>query len=72
MLQSGLKLKKNEKRKVNSLIWTDDEVEHLLKVTMEIQTVEDHGEISNVGWESRETKNGDILNLFIEQYPSSN
>ena len=44
MLQLGLKLKKNEKSKVNSFIWTIDEVQLLLKATMEIQNVKSHGE----------------------------
>ena len=49
MLQTGQKQKKNEKSKVDAFIWNDDEVELLLKVTMEYKT---SNAIENVDWES--------------------
>lgn len=64
MSQSGQKQKKS---KVESFIWTDDEVELLLKVTMEYKAAKT---MENVDWESCQTKYSDILNLFLEQYPS--
>lgn len=38
MSQTGQKQKKNEQSQVDSYIWTDNEVELLLKVTMEYKT----------------------------------
>ena len=49
MLQTGQKQKKNEKSKVDAFIWNDDEVELLLKLTMEYKT---SNAIENVDWES--------------------
>ena len=60
--------KSKAKGKPESFIWTDDEVELLLKVTEEYkvkQTAE------NVDWESCQSKYSDILELFISQYPSA-
>ena len=56
------------KGKVECYIWTDDEVELLLKVTEEYkvkQTAE------NIDWESCQSKYSDILYLFKSQYPSA-
>ena len=59
--------KKTEKEAINSFIWTDDEVELLLKVTMEYKTSR---AIENVDWESCQNKYGDIYKLFLDQYPT--
>ena len=64
----GQKSKKNEKSKTDSFIWSDDEVELLLKVTLEYKTSD---AIENVDWESIRSKYDDIFKRFIEQYPSS-
>ena len=64
MSQSEQKPKKNAKSKVDSYIWTDDEVKLLLKVTMEYKTPR---AMRNVDWDSCQTNYGDILNLFIKQ-----
>lgn len=47
--------------------WTDDEVELLLKVTMEFKT---SMAAQSVDWETVQSKYGDILQLFLESYPS--
>ncbi|TDG97485.1 hypothetical protein EPR50_G00226550 [Perca flavescens] len=49
------------------LVWTDDEVELLLKVTQEYK--EDRAAV-NVDWESLQTKYGDIFERYQENYPS--
>ena len=67
MSKSKQNPKKTEKEAVNSFIWTDDEVELLLKVTMEYKTSR---AIENVDWESCQNKYGDILKLFLDQYPT--
>ena len=64
----GQKSKKNEKSKTDSFIWSDDEVELLLKVTLEYKT---SNAMENVDWESIRSKYDDIFKRFIEQYPSS-
>ena len=48
-------------------MWTDDEVELLLKVTLEYKV---NQTAKNIDWESCQTKYSDILDLFLEQYPS--
>ncbi|XP_075954322.1 uncharacterized protein LOC142956561 [Anarhichas minor] len=47
--------------------WTDDEVELLLKVTHEYKMVK---AAQNTDWESLQNKYGDILDHFIEHYPT--
>ncbi|KAK2564276.1 hypothetical protein P5673_012531 [Acropora cervicornis] len=68
MTQTGQKQKKDEQSKIDSFIWTDDEVELLLKVTMEYKT---SNAMENVARESTRTMYNDILKHFNEQYPSS-
>ncbi|XP_063060615.1 uncharacterized protein LOC134453794 [Engraulis encrasicolus] len=53
--------KKNE-----SLVWTDDEVELLLRVTLEYKTTRYQ---ENVDWESCQSKYQDIGNAFRDRYP---
>ncbi|XP_032359836.1 uncharacterized protein LOC116672239 [Etheostoma spectabile] len=50
------------------LVWTDDEVELLLKVTQEYK--EDRAAV-DVDWESLQTKYGDIFERYQENYPSA-
>ena len=57
--KSGKKANKNEGNKPESFIWTDDEVELLLNVSIE-----------NIDWESCQSKYGDILDRFVNQYPT--
>ena len=63
-MQSGLKPKKNEKSKVGSYTWIDEVELDWLKTSMKFK-------MSRAkkfdDWKSRQTKYGDILNLFIEQ-----
>ena len=59
--------KKSDKEAFNSFIWTDDEVELLLKVTLEYKTSR---AIENVDRESCQQKHGDILKLYLDQYPT--
>ncbi|XP_061816542.1 uncharacterized protein [Nerophis lumbriciformis] len=54
-------------RKREFFIWSDDEVELLLKVTQEYKTFM---AAKNVDWESSQSKYGDILARFLERYPS--
>lgn len=61
MSQTGQKQKKNEQSQVDSYIWTDNEVEFLLKVTMEYKTSK---AMENDDWESTRTKYDDILKRF--------
>lgn len=66
---SGRKSKeKGEKNKADAFVWTDDEVELLLDVTNEYKVSK---AAENVDWESCQTKYSDILDLYLEQYPSS-
>ena len=67
MSQTGQKQQEDELSKVDSFICTDDEVELLLKVTMEYKT---SNALENVDWESTWTKYDNILKHFNEQYPS--
>ena len=53
MTESAQKSKKNAKSKVYSFIWTDGEVELLLKVTMESKTSK---ATENVDWESGDVR----------------
>ena len=59
---------KNDKSKSDCFIWTDDEVELLLKVSIEYKTSKTN---ENSHWESWQSKFRDILHLFNEQYPST-
>ena len=67
MSKSKQNPKKSDKEVNNSFIWTDDEVELLLKVTLEYKTSR---AIENVDWESCQQKYGDIFKLFLDQYPT--
>ena len=67
MSKSKQNPKKTDKKAADSFVWTDDEVELLLKVTMEYKTSR---AIENIDWESCQTKYGDILQLFVDQYPT--
>lgn len=54
-----------EKGKTDSFVWKDDEVESLLKVTIEYKVAKTS---ENVNWETCQTKYSDILDLLLEQY----
>lgn len=58
--------KKNDS-KPQPFIWTDDEVELLLKITLEYKTSK---AAENTDWESCQSKYGDLLNMFNKQYPT--
>ncbi|XP_060769457.1 uncharacterized protein LOC132876169 [Neoarius graeffei] len=51
--------------KTDSLIWTDDEAELLLRVTLNYKTSKYQ---KNVDWETCQTKYGDIALAFRQQY----
>ena len=67
MSKSGKKANKNEGNKPESFIWSDDEVELLLHVTIEYKAAKS---IENIDWESCQSKYGDILDRFVNQYPT--
>lgn len=50
-----------------SFVWTDSEVELLLRVALDYKA---NKALDNVDWESCQTKYRDMLALFLEQYPS--
>ena len=52
----------------SSYVWTDDEVELLLSVTLQYSTKKSQ---ENVDWESCYTKYQDIKDEFEEQYPDT-
>ena len=71
MANSGQKQsqsKNKSKSKGDTFIWTDDEVELLLKVTTEYKVSK---AAENVDWESVQSKYSDILDLFRNQYPTN-
>ena len=59
---------KDETAKEQTFVWTDDEVELLLKVTYEFKVKK---AAENVDWESVRSKYGDIWDEFKLQMPSS-
>ena len=67
MSYSGRKAIKNKGSKSESFIWSDDEVELLLKVTIEYKAAKS---MENTDWESCQSKYGDILDRFVKQYPT--
>ena len=56
------------KKKPDVFVWTDDEVQLLLKVTLEYKTSK---AIENVDWESIQNKYTEILTIFKERLPAS-
>ncbi|CAM4571979.1 unnamed protein product [Leuciscus chuanchicus] len=52
--------------RVESFIWTDDEVELLLRVTLDYKSTKLQ---ENVDWESCHSKYSDIMDAFHAQYP---
>ena len=62
MSQSQKPGRSKGKSKADSFVWTDDEVELLLKVTIEYKVSKTS---ENVNWESYQTKNSNILDLFV-------
>ena len=56
------------KEKPDVFVWTDDEVQLLLKVTLEYKTSK---AIENVDWESTQNKYTEILTIFKERLPAS-
>ena len=56
------------KEKPDVFVWTDDEVQLLLKVTLEYKTSK---AIENVDWESIQNKYMEILTIFKERLPAS-
>ena len=66
MSKSGRNKKGSEDKSKNEYFsWSDDEAELLLKVTIDYKTSKE-----NVDWESCQTKYQDILDKYLEQYPS--
>ena len=55
------------KEKPDVFVWTDDEVQLLLKVTLEYKTSK---AIENVDWESIQNKYTEILTIFKERLPA--
>ncbi|CAL8254854.1 unnamed protein product [Merluccius merluccius] len=51
----------------NYFVWTDDEVELLLKVTLKYRAVM---AAHHIDWESSQSKYGDIFQRYLELYPS--
>lgn len=69
MSKTGRRQKKPEdKSKADFFMWTDDEVELLLKVTNEYK---DPKTMENIDWESSQNKYTDILEAYKDQYPST-
>ena len=60
--------KKRGKTDTTSFIWTDDEVELLLDVTLQYKTKRAQ---ESIDWDSCYTKYGDIADMFREQYPNT-
>ena len=56
------------KEKPDVFVWTDDEVQLLLTVTLEYKTSK---AIENVDWESIQNKYTEILTIFKERLPAS-
>lgn len=52
--------------RVESFVWTDDEVELLLRVTLDYKSTKLK---DNVDWESCHSKYSDIMDAFQAQYP---
>ena len=68
MSKSGRNKKGSEDKSKNEYFsWSDDEAELLLKVTIDYKTSK---AMENVDWESCQTKYQDILDKYLEQYPS--
>ncbi|XP_062381081.1 uncharacterized protein LOC134069200 [Sardina pilchardus] len=55
-----------QQKKNSFFSWTDDEVELLLRVTLDYKTQK---ALENIDWDSCVTKYGDILQRFITEYP---
>ena len=67
MSNSGENARKSKgKSKSEPFLWTDDEVELLLNVTLEYKVGR---ATENVNWESCQMKYSDILDLFVAHYP---
>ena len=56
------------KEKADVFVWTDDEVQLLLKVTGEYKT---KNASENVDWESIQNKYAELLHIFREHLPTS-
>ena len=71
---SGARKKKSggeegsSKEKPANFVWTDDGVQLLLKVTGEYKA---NKEMENIDWESVQTKYSDILQILMDQLPTS-
>lgn len=65
--KANKKTAEKENSKGECFVWSDDEVELLLKVTMEFKT---SNLVANVDWESCASKYRDILKLLVDQYPN--
>ncbi len=68
VLQSNINKKKNANNKQEAFIWTDDEVELLLRVTNDYKVSKS---FESIDWESIQSKYGDILERFKQQYPAA-
>ncbi|XP_017276271.2 uncharacterized protein LOC108238585 [Kryptolebias marmoratus] len=63
-----LRTKQNNKMaSTTTFVWTDDEVELLLRVTLNYKTAR---EKDGVDWESCQSKYADIMDAFQAQYPA--
>ena len=58
----------SSRKKPDSFVWTDNEVQLLLKVTGEYKA---NKEMENIDWESVQTKYSDILQILMDQLPTS-
>ena len=58
----------SSKEKPDNFVWTDDEVQLLLKVTREYKV---NKEMENIDWESVQTKYSDMLRILMDQLPTS-
>ena len=68
ILQDNKKLKRKEKSKSNNFVWTDDEVELLLKVANKYKVSKTS---ENIDWESCQSKYSDTHKRLLDQYPST-
>lgn len=57
----------NARQRIDTFVWTDDEVDLLLRVTLDYKASKYR---ENVDWESCQSKYSDIFEAFLKRYPS--
>lgn len=67
LVQQNIKMASSRGRN-DSFVWTDDEVELLLRVTLNYKTTKEQ---DGVDWETCQSKYADIMDAFLEQYPAT-